>query len=60
MKDSVRYVKSSFTLAQPGYHTLKIRMVDPGIVIEKRVVDLGGVKSSYLGPPGSFHSPATE
>jgi hypothetical protein len=60
VKDSVRYVKSSFTLAQPGYHTLKIRMVDPGIVVEKLVVDLGGLKPSYLGPPESFHSPVAE
>jgi hypothetical protein len=54
VKDSVRYVKSSFTLAQPGYHTLKIWMVDPGIVLEKLVVDLGGLKPSYLGPPESY------
>jgi hypothetical protein len=54
VKDSVRYVKSSFTLAQPGYHTLKIWMVDPGIVLEKLVVDLGGMKPSYLGPPESY------
>jgi len=56
VKDSVRYVKSDFTLSQPGYHTLKIWMVDPGIVLEKLVVDLGGVRPSYLGPPESFHS----
>jgi len=56
VKDSVRYVKSSFTLAQPGYHTLKIWMVDPGIVIEKLVVDLGGMKPSYLGPPESYRA----
>ena len=55
VKDSVRYVKSSFTLAQPGYHTLKIWMVDPGIVVEKLVVDLG-VKPSYLGPPESYRA----
>jgi len=57
VKDSVRYVKSSFALPQPGYHTLKIWMVDPGIVVEKLIVDLGGVKPSYLGPPESYHSP---
>ena len=56
VKDSVRHVKQSFTLDHPGYHTLKVWMVDPGIVLEKLVVDLGGLKPSYLGPPESFHA----
>ncbi len=54
VKDSVRKVRSTHTLAAPGTHTLKFWMVDPGIVIEKLIVDLGGVKPSYLGPPESF------
>ena len=55
VKDNVRSVKASFALAQPGQHTLKIWTVDPGIVLEKLVVDLGGLKPSYLGPPESFN-----
>jgi hypothetical protein len=55
VKDNVRKVKVSFTLAEAGEHTLKFWMVDPGVVLQKIVVDLGGVKPSYLGPPESFH-----
>jgi len=38
---------------RPGQHVLKIRMVDPGIVIDKIILDTGGLKESYLGPPES-------
>src|SRR5262249_36918080 len=55
VKDAVRISRSKHTLDQPGYHTLKIWMVDPGVVLEKIAVDCGGVKPSYLGPPESFH-----
>jgi hypothetical protein len=55
VKDSVRKVRSSHILARPGYHTLKFWMVDPGVVLQKLVVDLGGLKPSYLGPPESYH-----
>ena len=54
VKDSVRKVRSSHTLSGSGYHTLKFWMVDPGVVLEKLVVNLGGVKPSYLGPPESY------
>ncbi len=55
VKDNVRTVRSVHTLAGSGYHTLKVWMVDPAVVLEKLVVDLGGLKPSYLGPPESFH-----
>jgi hypothetical protein len=54
VRNSARTIRSEHTLPDAGYHTLKIWMVDPGVVLEKLVVDLGGVKPSYLGPPESY------
>ena len=56
VQDNARYGRTTHSIAAPGYHTLKIWMVDPGVVLEKLVVNLGGVKTSYLGPPESYHA----
>jgi hypothetical protein len=56
VRNGVRTVKSTHTLTDAGYHTLKVWMVDPGVVLEKIVVNTGGVKPSYLGPPESYRS----
>lgn len=42
------------TLARPGAHVLKFWFVDPGVVLQRLVIDVGGERPSYLGPPESF------
>ena len=53
--DNYRITVSRHNIKSPGYHTLKIWMMDPGPVIQKIVVNTGGLKPSYLGPPESFY-----
>ncbi len=60
VSDNARFSKSTHSLNTPGYHTLKIWMVDPGVVIQKIIVDTGGLRESYLGPPESFSSITSE
>jgi hypothetical protein len=60
VENNARTVTSSHALAMAGYHTLKIWMVDPAVVVQKIVVtsDAAGAKTSYLGPPESYHGNA--
>ncbi len=44
---------SQHTIPQPGRHTLKFWMVDPGVVLDKLVINTGGAHPSELGPPES-------
>ena len=55
VRNNCRRIKSTHTISTAGYHTLRIWMVDPGVVLEKIVVNTGGVRPSYLGPPESYH-----
>ncbi|EGY15356.1 uncharacterized protein VDAG_06210 [Verticillium dahliae VdLs.17] len=48
------YTTSSFNVTQEGAYTLRIWALLPNIVVQKIVIDLGGVRDSYLGPPESF------
>ena len=56
--ENIRISITGHTLSRAGKHVLKFWRVDPGVVLEKLVIDAGGVKPSYLGPPESFYRPA--
>jgi hypothetical protein len=55
--DTARHSHTEFALRAAGLHTLKIWMVDPGAVLQRIVVDRGGMRESYLGPPESVFLP---
>ncbi|MFD1875698.1 glycosyl hydrolase 115 family protein [Hymenobacter bucti] len=56
MMDNIRTMASNHQLATPGVHTLKFWVITPNIVLQKLVLDTGGLKESYLGPPESFRT----
>jgi hypothetical protein len=53
--ENIRVTTSRHRVARSGQHVLKFWMVDPGVVVQKLVIDAGGVRPSYLGPPESYH-----
>jgi hypothetical protein len=71
VSDGVRKVTTILNVPAPGYHTLKFRMIDPGLVLEKLVVAFANpsaphfpgataptepaAPASYLGPPESYN-----
>jgi len=52
--ENIRILTSRHTLTRPGAHVLKFWLVDPGVVLQKLVIDAGGERPSYLGPRESY------
>jgi hypothetical protein len=50
-----RIIRSTtkMSIAEAGKHTLRIRVLEPGIVFQKIILNFGGLKPSYLGAPES-------
>lgn len=54
VKQDVRVLRTAHLKVPAGTQTLRISMVDSGISLQKIVVNAGGLKPSYLGPPESL------
>lgn len=57
VSDSVKKLTARLHVAQPGAHVLKIWRITPAVVLQRIVIDTGGVRPSYLGPIESSRAP---
>lgn len=48
--NNINIMVTEHRVPNKGKHTVKYWMVDPGIVVQKFVLDMGGLQTSYLGP----------
>lgn len=55
VSESIIIKSSTHKIAAPGKHTVKFWMVNPGVVLQKLVVDFGGIEPSYLGPNATIN-----
>ncbi|MFT3738151.1 MAG: glycosyl hydrolase 115 family protein [Breznakibacter sp.] len=49
----INATKTRHCISTAGLHRFRIRVLEPGIVLQKILIDTGGLKPSYLGAPQS-------
>ena len=54
--ESIIETSSKFKRSTTGRHTIRFRVLDAGIVLQKIMLDMGGLKPSYLGAPQSQYT----
>ena len=52
--EQVEKLTGTVQVSAAGYHTLRLWKVDPSMVVDRIVIDTGGLRPSYLGPPESY------
>lgn len=58
VRDNARFITTTHKVAAPGYHTLRVWMVDPAVVVQKVLVKTSTARNAptYLGPPESYYA----
>ena len=51
--DNIIRSTTRFVISKAGLHTIRYRVLDAGVVLQKLELDMGGIKPSYLGAPES-------
>lgn len=54
--DNIRWLDVQLDVAAPGFHTLKVFMIDPELVLERIVVNPDNDHPSYFGAPSLQHN----
>ena len=60
VKRNAHVLISTHAIKDAGYHTLKLWMIDPAVVVEHVIVHRDKLPESYFGPPESFHGDIKE
>lgn len=53
VRSDLRRSTTTHRIEKPGAHKLRIYSLDPGVVLQKILIDTGGLLPSYLGPKES-------
>ncbi|HEY0945227.1 MAG TPA: glycosyl hydrolase 115 family protein [Opitutaceae bacterium] len=53
VSDAIHRASTRHRVRAPGVHVVKFWPIDPGVVLQRIVIDAGGLQPSYLGPPES-------
>ncbi len=51
--DNVNVTTTTHEIGTAGTHTISFRALDSAVILQRLIVDTGGVRYSYLGPPTS-------